>query len=187
MPRRLLICLLCLAGQIALLPSAATASGDSYQQVLQAYRSQGSVPACRFTSPQLQDALKSIDTYGAEYFSDFATAIQNALAQRASGACGGARQSLVERFGSLSSRAAARSAKRLAPLTAATSAGIPLALLLLALLAGTGAAGGLLAGLWRWSGWTPSWWLAWRHALAEAAQRTAMVWMDFTDWIRSSP
>lgn len=190
MCRRRLLCLL-----LALLtltatgfatPAAGAASG-TYQQVLNAYRNSGSVPACRFTSAQLQRALKGIDTYGAEYFSDFATAIQNALAQRASGACGGSPQAPLTRLGGVPSGAGEPPLRRLPSVTAATSAGIPLVLLLLAILAGASLAAGAVAALWRWRGRTPLWMLAWRHSWGEAAHRAGAVWLDFTDWIRAAP
>jgi hypothetical protein len=69
----------------ALLP--AEASAGVYQQVLQVYQREGSIPPCAFTGPQLQRALGGVDTYGAQYFADFTQAVQTALTARAGGAC----------------------------------------------------------------------------------------------------
>ena len=71
----------------AALPGQARAA-SSYQQVLHAYQQQGSVPSCEFTGPQLANALKAVDTYGAQYFADFTQAVQDALNARAGGVCG---------------------------------------------------------------------------------------------------
>jgi len=72
----------------ALILCAPPAAGaDVYRQVLSTYEAQGTIPPCRFSSPQLEAALRGEDAYGAQYFADFTDAIQSALAQRASGAC----------------------------------------------------------------------------------------------------
>jgi len=59
---------------LALLP-AATAGANVYTDVLHVYQLNGSIPPCRFSSPQLSAALKQI---------------QNALTARAGGACSAA-------------------------------------------------------------------------------------------------
>jgi hypothetical protein len=69
------------------LAAAAPAGASTYTDVLHTYQQIGSIPPCRFTSPQLSSALKAIDTYGQQYFADFSNAIQDALAARAAGAC----------------------------------------------------------------------------------------------------
>ena len=40
----------------------ASAGASIYSQVLRAYETNGSIPPCQFTSPQLQSALKGIDS-----------------------------------------------------------------------------------------------------------------------------
>lgn len=162
----------------------ARAADSIYGRVLRAYQLHGSVPVCEFTSRQLQDALNGMDTYGAQYFSDFATAIQSALSQRASGACGAG---AAEALGRLSRLAPAPPHLRPPPasvVTRSTSASPPLILVLLAL----GAAALIIlvpaAGLWRWGRWEPTWLQVWRHAWGEAAHRGGALRADFGDWLR---
>jgi hypothetical protein len=167
------------------LPACAVAASGGYRAVLETYRATGTIPPCRFTSEQLQSAQKDIDTYGAEYFADFAAAIQTALTQRASGVCGSQARA-VPGVPGVSSQPSSRLPSRLPPVSAGTSAGLPLPLLVLAILAGGGALAAAAAGVWRWRGWEPVWILAWRHCWAEAAHRLGAVWLDFTDWVRSA-
>src|SRR5947209_3881842 len=65
----------------------ATAGASAYSEVLHVYETRGSVPACTFTGAQLAAALKGVDVYGQQYFSDFTNAVRAALSQRAAGAC----------------------------------------------------------------------------------------------------
>jgi hypothetical protein len=118
-----------------LFPLRAVAAGD-YQQVLQVYEREGTVPSCQFTAGQLQGALGGVDTYGAQYFADFTQAVQAALTSQAGGACATPSSSRV------ASPPAARSPVPPPPdgsLTAAGSGGIPLPLGLLGALAAIGA------------------------------------------------
>jgi hypothetical protein len=164
------------------IPVASADAASNYSRVLHAYETSGSVPACQFTSPQLQSALKSIDTYGAQYFADFTNAVQAALTERASGAC-------APRHGSTVGHPAAKSVHapplRLGPVTAATGASLPAPVLLLAGLGALGALIGAIAGLAWWRGWSPRWAGAWGHALGEAGYRARDGWGEFDDWLRS--
>jgi hypothetical protein len=161
---------------LALTPAAASAS--PYSQVLQAYQSTGSVPPCRFTSPQLAAALRGIDTYGQQYFADFGDAVQSALAARAAGACApGVHRALTS--------APAPQAPLPASATSASDASLPLPLLALAglsiLLLGATLANALI----RRTGWEPGWATAWRHAWGETSYRMAGGLADLTDrWRR---
>src|SRR2546421_10854773 len=71
-------------------PALASGASALYTRVLHAYQANGRIPPCEFTSPQLESALSSVDTYGQQYYADFIGAIQTALTARASGACSGA-------------------------------------------------------------------------------------------------
>ena len=98
------------------------------------YEFRGTVPPCAFTAAQLSAALKGVDVYGQQYFSDFTNAIQTALSQRAGGACSpgaSAGRSPPRPRGPPSAACGSRPR----PLTAATSAGAPLPLVLLGLVA----------------------------------------------------
>jgi hypothetical protein len=85
-PTRALLAVFAL-GSVLLLPASASAGTSSYQRVLRAYEHAGTIPACQFSSSELQAALAGVDTYGAQYFADFTQAVQNALSTRAAGAC----------------------------------------------------------------------------------------------------
>jgi hypothetical protein len=162
---------------LALLVMAAPASATD--PVLQTYEEHGVVPACEFTSQQLEQALKQ-STYGAQYFNDFTSAVQAALQARAAGACSS---------GQLRQRSADRAGlalpPRLASITAATGAGIPLPMLLLAVFAVLALLGGAVVAVVRWRAWDPGWAAAWRHMWSETGDRGKSVWSEFTDWIRS--
>jgi hypothetical protein len=122
------------------LPSMAGAA-SAYQQVLRVYESDGAIPPCRFSAPELQHALGGVDTYGAQYFADFTDAIGAALTARAAGACGPAPARPAARVSGGSSEAVAP----LPSVTAPTSAGVPVALIVLAALAVVGVLAGGVA------------------------------------------
>jgi hypothetical protein len=163
---------------LALWPASALGTGEStlYSQVLHTYQSLGSIPPCRFTSPQLSSVLSSVDTYGQQYYADFIAAIQSALDARAAGTCSGAHH--------LSTGAGAGHAPpgpRLpSSITASTSSGPPAPLVALgiaaALLAGTAG----LATLARRRR-APS---DWGHGWAETRYRLGGLWDGLAGRIR---
>ena len=165
----------------AALPASASAT-SWYQRVLQVYTNTGTVPPCRFTSAELSSALKGVDTYGAQYFSDFTDAIQSALSSRATGAC--LKQPIV---GAASAPPPTSSGPSAPPssVTAPTSAGVPAPVLLLAIVAGLVALAAGIAALARLGGWDPAWAAAWRHAWSEAGYRVGAGWSDLVDRLRS--
>ncbi len=116
------------------LPSVAGAA-SAYQQVLRVYESNGAIPPCRFSAPELQRALGGVDTYGAQYFADFTNAISAALTARAAGGCGPA----PARRGAPAKGGSSEVVAPLPSVTASTSAGVPLPLIVLAALAVLGA------------------------------------------------
>jgi hypothetical protein len=160
---------------LALAPAA---GASPYSQVLQAYQSTGSVPACQFSSPQLAAALKGVDTYGQQYFADFSDAIQNALAARAAGACAaGGHHALTA--------GTAPQVPLPASATSATNARLPLVLLALAGLTVLLAVATLANALIRGGGWEPGWAAAWHHAWGEVSYRMAGGLADLADrWRR---
>jgi hypothetical protein len=174
---------ICVVLAAAPLPAAAS-TRSAYSAVLRAYQTTGTVPACEFTSRQLSSALKGIDTYGAQYFSDFASAVQAALSARAAGSCERGAGAALARLAS-ARPSTSPPPPPLGAVTTPTDANLPLPLLLMIALGGCGLAGVLLAGVWRWRGWSPRWAIVWRHATGEAAYRTEGTWLDFTDWLRS--
>ncbi len=120
---------------------APAASGGVYQQVLEVYQREGSIPPCAFNGPQLQRALGGVDTYGAQYFADFTQAVQTALTARAGGACAA---TLARAGGAAAGGGSAAGDRGPVPpppaiaLTAASRSGVPLPMALLgaAVLAG---------------------------------------------------
>jgi hypothetical protein len=160
---------------------AAGARAGIYSQVLRAYEAHGSVPPCQFSGQQLENALKGVDTYGAQYFSDFTVAVQNALAARASGACSAAQGSTV----AAPVRSGPAPPLRPGAVAGATGASLPAPILLIVGLAGVLALLGALAALAWWRGWSPAWAGGWRHAWSEAGYRTRGTWSEFADWLRS--
>jgi hypothetical protein len=167
---------------LAAAPGWAMAAPTIYSQVLAAYQANGSIPPCQFTSADLQQALKGVDTYGQQYFADFTNAIQTALAARGSGAClpGGPRAP--------SGHESVAAAQFVPPsITGSTSAGLPAPLLVLAGLSVAFAAGGLLTVLGRARGWDPRWAASLRHGLGEAGYRAGDAWERFLGRGRSRP
>ena len=70
-------------------PVQVARAASPYQTVLRAYEQSGTVPPCRFSAATLAEALKGVDSYGAQYFADFTQAVNDALSVRAAGACSG--------------------------------------------------------------------------------------------------
>jgi hypothetical protein len=150
-PTRALLAVIAL-GSVLLLPASASAGTSSYQRVLRAYEHAGTIPACQFSSSELQATLAGVDTYGAQYFADFTQAVQNALSTRAAGVC------LRRSAGSPSppDRRSARKGlsepvrsgpgiglpKHLGSLTAASDGSVPAPLVVLGVLALIGVLGG---------------------------------------------
>jgi hypothetical protein len=161
---------------LGLLP--ATAQASSYTDVLRVYQSTGSIPACKFSSPELAAALKGIDTYGQQYFADFTEAVQAALAQRASGAC--AHGAAVR----MSATAGPSRIPLPASVTSATDANIPAPIIAMAALAAVLAASFGVGAVARGFGWDPRWAAAWRHAWGEASYRVGGGFDAFADWWR---
>jgi hypothetical protein len=159
------------------LVAPAGASASAYSQVLQTYQATGTVPACRFTSAQLEAALHGIDSYGQQYLAEFGNAVQSALTQRASGGC--------TRGVHVLATAAAPQAPLPATATSPTDGNVPLPMLLLAGLALVVALAGGGIAIARSQGWEPSWAAAWRHAWAEAGFRMSGALSDAADrWRR---
>jgi hypothetical protein len=169
---------------VALLVLPAAAAGTSnYSRVLRAYQNRGSIPPCQFSSAELQSALKSVDTYGAQYFADFTAAIQTALSARATGVCTGGGTAAIAPSSGVGSPAASP-ASRL-PVTASSGANLPAPIVLLGALAALFASIAAAVGVARARGWDPPWMARWRHAWAEAGYRVGDTWAEFSDWLRS--
>jgi hypothetical protein len=161
---------------IALTPVPAAAS--LYSRLLHVYQTTGSIPACEFTSAQLEGTLNSTDTYEAQYFADFTNAIRSALAQRAAGVCG-------PRPAAAAGSQAHEAPLRLGPVIAPTSSALPTPIALVAVLGGLFLLAGAIVGAARLTGWEPAWAAAWRHAWDEAEYRVGGTWLEFVDWLRS--
>jgi hypothetical protein len=175
---------LILTGLLAL-PAAAQA--NAYTEVQQVYAASGTaqIPACQFSSPELEAALKQAPSYDYEYQSDFTDAVEGALAARATGDCATAGSGAVPR-GSLGpgSHLSAVSSQLPGSLTAAGSGALPPVLLV-----GFVLVGALLLGLAGWlglgpRGHEPRVLQGARQALREAEYRIGAGWTDLTDRLR---
>jgi hypothetical protein len=182
MTRRVLssVALALLLGVLAVSPAQA-AQRNILNRVQHAYEARGVINPCQFTSQELSSALKSIDTYGAQYFADFSNAVQSALDARATGACSAPNGAATTHRSP---------SKPLAPVhvgsaTAATNADVPAPLLLLAMVALLAALTGGLVALGWWRGWSAAWAGPWRHLWSEAGFRLEGSWLEFRDWLRS--
>jgi hypothetical protein len=181
---------LVLSAMLAVGPSApvsrASGSAGSYAQVLTAYEARGTIPPCLFTAPQLIAALHGGDVYAQQYFADFSAAIRTALSQRAAGTCQHQRPGGTT-AGSAGPPAAGGPGVPLPrlDLTGPTGAAAPAPLVLLAILGALGLVGlTILGGLHR-RGPDHGQPGAWSHLWREAGWRTAGIWADFQDWLRS--
>jgi hypothetical protein len=181
--RRVSIVVAAIVAMLTVPASGAVAS--SYSRILKTYEREGTVPPCAFTSAQLSNALRGVDTYGAQYFADFTDAINSALAARASGQCVSRAVQAQTAATDIGGRVASRPL-HVGSLTAPTSAGVPLPILLLAAIATAIAAVMAVAGIARVRGWDPAWVAGWRHAWGEAGYRTDGAWAGFVDWLRSA-
>jgi hypothetical protein len=152
-----------------------------YSRVLHVYQtSGGTIPACEFTSSQLESVLKSSDTYENQYFADFGNAINNALSQRASGACTSSPQTAA------AGPVHAEPPLKLGPVTAATGASVPAPIVLLAALGGLLLVVAAVGGLARARGWDPAWAATWRHGWSEAEYRIGGGWESVRDRLGGS-
>lgn len=174
--RRLLAVLAAPLAVITLCASPAIAE-STYNRLLHSYQQTGSIPACSFTSAQLESVLKSADTYAAQYFADFTNSISTALAQRAAGECS-------SQHGTALPTTAENARLALPHVPAATGAGVPLPIVLLAVI---GAALLLIAaavGASRLTGWEPEWAAPWRQSWNEAEYRISGGWLALRDRLR---
>jgi hypothetical protein len=190
----------------------ARAAGSELSAVAGAYASGGgTIPACEFSSAQLGAALSEAGGDIQQYGSDLLAAIQRALSERASGACGkhaAAAPPAVTATTPVPPVASPRPAApavaappappagpapvippvRIAPrpVSAATGSGLPAPMWTLAVVAVLVAAALLGWLLVRTRGWDPLWAQAARHSWREAGYRFSGAWADFADWARTS-
>jgi hypothetical protein len=160
---------------------APVARASTYSQLLQIYQTKGTIPACAFTSAQLQGVLKSVDTYATQYFQDFTNAISAALAQRAAGAC--APRQTTTSVTQPSSGAGSGGVPG-GPVPTASGAGVPAPIVALAVFGGLFLLVAVLGGAARLVGWDPPWTAAWRHSWSEAEYRIAGGWVALLDRLR---
>jgi hypothetical protein len=100
MRRTRTLLILCAAGAVLALPASAHAgAGSAYGD----YSRDGSISPCQYSSSQLQDAIGSVPTDVAQYDPRFINQLNQALDQRASGACDGS-QGVAAAFGKAGKR-----------------------------------------------------------------------------------
>ncbi|MGI8414202.1 MAG: hypothetical protein ACR2LV_10810 [Solirubrobacteraceae bacterium] len=187
---------------VALPAGAAQASNASiYLKVERSYLNHNAtIPACQFTTRQLQDALKEQGAYSdGQYAGGLIVAIQNATNARAIGACrsAGAPAAAAAKAppaggssvgaGSSATGGGTTAGGNPVPLisvTAATNAGLPIPLVLMAVLASLLALVGGSRALARNRGWDHDRARQWRHAWGEAGYRLGGTCGELADRIR---
>ena len=185
---RLRLALATLLAALAFPPAPASAS--PYTDVLRAYEAQGAVPPCRFSSSELEAALRGVDTYGAQYFQDFTGAIHSALTVQASGQCAVARPPSLPRQPATGTPTGAAGGAggggpvAAGPVTAASSASLPAPIVLMAALGAVLAVIATVAAIVRRRGSEARWAGRWRHAWAEAGYRAGGAWAGLIDRMR---
>jgi hypothetical protein len=165
----------------AAIPAGAGAAASAYQQVTQSYQTTGQVPVCRFSSAELEAALKEASPDEMQYYGDVTEAIQSTLDAQATGGCNKHRSGVV----ASSDLGGLRVPPPPADVTAGTGAGVPLPLVLLFAVAAAFAAVALTLRLARAGGWDPAWAASVRHTWGETEYRISGLWAEFTDWLRS--
>jgi hypothetical protein len=166
---------------VAVLPAGAAATQSIATQLLNEYSQTGTINPCQFSSAQLNDALKSVDLYAAQYFSDFPDAIQAALANRASGGCSKSGLSLAGLSSALAGSRGGPTGLHPGPLTAATDAPLPAPIVIMAALAGAFVLIAAAIAVSRARGWDPRWAASTRHSLGEAGYRLGGALDEFRD------
>jgi hypothetical protein len=162
-------------------PAADARPASVYLAVLRAYEKFGKVPACAFSSQELNTALKGVDAYQAQYEADFTDAINQALTARGAGACD------KTSAGSTVNPAAGAGTLPGGSVPAPTGSGVPAPILILAVLSALLALAATFVAVWRRRGWDPRWAAAIRHSWGEAGYRAGGTWGEFVDWWRSAP
>ncbi len=165
------------------LPTA-LALASPYTEVLKTYETLGAIPPCKYSSPELESALKGVSTFEAQYGADFTDAVRSALTLRAGGRCA-ARSSLPLIRTARTPPNAAGGPIAGGPLTAATNASLPAPFALLAALAGIVALIAATGAIARLRGWELAPADRWRHAWGEAGYRARSAWGELADRLRS--
>lgn len=72
---------------LALLAAAPAAQASAFKDIFGAYRTSGTVDACKWSARQLADAKRQVPNDIDQYAPDFPNALDDAIQKRASGAC----------------------------------------------------------------------------------------------------
>jgi hypothetical protein len=72
---------------LALLAAAPAAQANAFKDIFGAYRTTGTVNACKWSAKQLADAKRQVPNDIDQYAPDFPAALDDAIQKRASGAC----------------------------------------------------------------------------------------------------
>jgi hypothetical protein len=72
---------------LALLAAAPAAQANAFKDIFGAYRTTGTVNACKWSAKQLTDAKRQVPNDIDQYAPDFPAALDDAIQKRASGAC----------------------------------------------------------------------------------------------------
>lgn len=180
----------------SLLLPVARAGANAFQAVQLAYASSPSqtIPPCKFSPAELQQAQNSVPNDGQQYDQGLIAAIELARQQRAQGACRASKHHAAAAAAPVGTPTppGAPPLGRGAPLhvgsaTAASNSGLPAPIVILAILGAVLLAAGGALGIARLWGWDPDWLRRSGHAWSEAAYRVSGIWGEFGDWLRGLP
>jgi len=189
--------------------SARAAGGAELSVIAGAYAAHGgTIPACEFTSAQLNAALSEAGGDIQQYSADLLAAIQQALSARASGACGGSHATVAPPVATTTGaappalpqvststviapppsppgggRSSIAPTRIVAPsVSAASHSGLPAPLWILAIAGLVLTLAAVVAGSFWLTGFSPAFLAAGRHSFAEAGYRLSGAWTGFADW-----
>jgi len=177
----------------SLLLPVASASANAFQAVQLAYASSPSqtIPPCKFSPAELQQAQNSVPNDGQQYDQGLIAAIELARQQRAQGDCRSSKHHAAAAAAPIGNPTppAASPLGRGAPLdvgsaTAATDSGLPAPIVILLILGGLLLAAGGVLGFARLWGWDPDWLRRTGHSWSEAWYRVSGIWSEFGDWLK---
>jgi hypothetical protein len=194
--RQLLLAALLAALSASLTLPVASASANAFLAVQQAYATSPSqtIPPCKFSSSELQQAENSVPNDDQQYDEGLTAAIELASQQRADGACRAKKRQAANAtvpIGTPSPSSApplgGGAALPVGSATAATDSGLPAPIVILLILGGLLLAGGAALGFARLWGWDPDWLHRSGHSWSEAGYRVSGIWSEFGDWLRGVP
>jgi len=175
---------------LLLLP-VANAGADAFTRVEQVYAQTQTVPPCKFSSGELNQAQSTIPNDDQQYEQDLIAAIEQARQERADGACAKTHATaagVTLPVGTPAPPAVNASGPstllQLGSTTAATDSGPPVPIVILVIVGLLALVAGVALCAARLLGWEPGWAVRVRHSWSEAGYRVSGICSEFGDWLR---